>query len=113
MPYIHASISEKLSDQQNSDLKSELGRIIGILPGKSESVLMLRIDDNCRMSFRGEEGECAFLAVHLYRNSPEAEKKKFASEAVSQICRITGLDKDRVFMTLQEHGSWVASGDML
>lgn len=113
MPYIHVSLSSQLDENKSRELKKVLGETIGLLPGKSESVLMLRLDDNCRMSFSGKEGNCAFLAVHLFRSSPEAEKKKFAAELVDKICHITGLDKDRIFMTLQEHESWVAGGNWL
>ena len=113
MPYIHVSLSSQLSEAQKSELKEMLGRTIEVLPGKSENVLMLRIDDGCRMYFSGTSDDCAFLAVHLFRASPEDNKKIFAREVVEKLCQIVGLDEDRIFMNLQEHDSWVAGGNML
>lgn len=113
MPYVHVSLSSKLDASQSDDLKTMLGQTIEILPGKSESVLMLRLDQDCAMYFRGQGGNCAHIAVHLFRASPEDKKQEFASEAVAGICRITGLDKDQVFMSIQEHDSWVAGGKLI
>ena len=41
MPYIDVNVSIKLSDQEKDNLKSKLGELISIIPGKTENVLMI------------------------------------------------------------------------
>lgn len=113
MPYIHASIAPALGKQKIEAVKTMLGQTISILPGKSEAVLMLRIDDDVPMYFRGEAGQCAILAVHLYKASPLEAKKQYAREVMQQLCLITGLPADRVFLNFTEHDDWAANGELI
>ena len=52
MPFICAKISEPLTEIQFEMIKSDLGKAISLLPGKSEAYLMVEVEDKCQLYFR-------------------------------------------------------------
>ena len=63
MPYIAINTSKTLSDGQKDALKTALGEKITVIPGKSESKLMIDIADSRAMYFAGEKRDLAFVEV--------------------------------------------------
>ena len=55
MPYIAINTSKPLSAAQKDELKTALGEKITVIPGKSESRLMVDISDNHTMYLAGEK----------------------------------------------------------
>ena len=53
MPFINSKVSVALTDTQKEELKTELGKAITLIPGKSESWLMLGFEDNYSLYFKG------------------------------------------------------------
>ena len=42
MPFINSKVSVKTTEKQQKELKTRLGKAISIIPGKSESWLMVK-----------------------------------------------------------------------
>ena len=110
MPYTQVNISEKLSSSKKDELKKMFGEHISLIPGKSEAVLMLQINDEQYMSFGGRAGECAMIQVHLFKECPREEKSLFTSKVLNSFSEITGLPIDRIFMNFSEYPEWAANG---
>ena len=53
MPCIQIKTNVEVSQEAAQTVKSALGQSIAHLPGKSEPWLMITLEDNCRMWFRG------------------------------------------------------------
>ncbi len=51
MPFINVKLSETLEEPQIERVKTELGKTISLLPGKSETYLMVNIEDGCNLFF--------------------------------------------------------------
>ena len=67
MPCIQWKTNAAISPSQEETLRAALGEAISLLPGKSESWLMLTFEPETRMAFRGKADEpVAFIAVDLY-----------------------------------------------
>ena len=68
MPFINSKISTPISIEQEQALKTRLGQAISIVPGKSESWLMLGFEPNYNLYFRGSNSEpLAMVEVsHVY-----------------------------------------------
>ena len=49
MPFIKAKVSCPISQEQESELKTGIGKAIELVPGKSEEYLLLEFEDNCRL----------------------------------------------------------------
>ena len=111
MPYVHMSIAKKLTDNQKEAIKASIGQLIEILPGKSEKVLMIRMDDDVQMVFRGVPSHCAYVNVNLYLMSPDNKKAEFAQAFVRSLSELAGIELDDIFLSFTEHGNWCSRGE--
>ena len=74
MPFINVKISEKLSDTQVDNIKSRLGEAISLIPGKSEAWLMVNIQDNCKLYFKGTNDKpTAFTDVSIFGSAAKSD----------------------------------------
>jgi len=110
MPFIRLTTSKTLTHEQKLALKAGFGRDISILPTKTEAGLMVSIEDGCSMFYGGEEKECAFLDLRLYKASPLEEKKLFVLACYALLREIAGLDEQNVYMNIIEQENWASCG---
>ena len=54
MPFIDVKTTAYVSDEKCDTIKSELGKAIALIPGKSESWLMVGIEPETKIWFRGD-----------------------------------------------------------
>jgi len=112
MPYIAINTSKPLSDEQKEQLKTVLGEKITVIPGKSESRLMIDISDSHTMYFAGEKRELAYVDVKCYGTTEFENKKAFTEAAFEAIEQITGLPQDGIYLTYSEFENWGTLGSM-
>ena len=55
MPYISLKTNHKLTLRQENIIKSKTGELISLIPGKFEKSLMIHMEDDQIMYFKGEE----------------------------------------------------------
>ncbi len=106
MPYIAINTSKLLSDTQKEALKTALGEKITVIPGKSESKLMIDISDGHTMYFSGEKRELAYVDVKCYGSTEFASKKAFTEAAFEAVQQTTGLPQDGIYLTYSEFENW-------
>ncbi|MDP4089630.1 MAG: phenylpyruvate tautomerase MIF-related protein [Bacillota bacterium] len=115
MPYINCTTTKKLTDAEKDNLKAQMGKLIEILPGKSEDWLFVGFNDNQTLYFRGQKMEAAAVVeVKLFG----ASEKKFKDELTSGICK--ALEKEiavpgegiYVIFTEVTDGNWGWNGGL-
>ncbi|MDR0601066.1 MAG: hypothetical protein LBG42_01665, partial [Treponema sp.] len=92
MPYISVSIGQKLGARQKETLKSELGRLITIIPGKTEPDLLVDIRDGGSLYMGGTEEPSVYIDLRLYTKTDGEAKKRFTRELFAFITREFGID---------------------
>lgn len=111
MPYINVNISTKLSNQEKDNLKSKLGELISIIPGKTENVLMIGINDDYTMYFSGIKKEkMAFLNIKMYKQSEFEYKNELTKKIFEFFEKEFDITGDNIFMTFDEYDSWATRG---
>ena len=111
MPFVNIHVTGTLTEEKKDLLKTRLGELITILPGKQESGLMVDIADNHSMYYQGSKLEkCAFVDVRLYKESPMEEKGKFATALFETLEEITGVPRTRVYLNFLEMNTWGSKG---
>ena len=55
MPFINIKTNENVTEEKAKAIKSKLGLAITAIPGKSEGWLMVGIEDDYKLFFRGSE----------------------------------------------------------
>ena len=86
MPCIQIKTNVSVSEEAAQAVKSQLGQIITCLPEKTEDWLMITLEDNCRMWFRGEDTKpLAMVEVKVLGDSVD----KAGSQAMTQeVCAL-------------------------
>ncbi len=111
MPFINTKVSVKITDQQEERLKTELGKAISLIGGKSETWLMLNFEDECKMYFRGDnESPTAFIEVKIFGVASGAEYNRLTSKITEIISDNLNIAPDRVYIAYQEIEYWGYNG---
>ena len=111
MPFINSKITLKLSEEKEAIIKQRLGQAIAIIPGKSESWLMLGFEDNYKLYFKGDKCEkAAFVEVKIFGSASSQNYDQMTQE----ICKIyeeeLGIPADHIYVTYQAISDWGWNG---
>lgn len=111
MPCIQLSVSSRLTDENKVHIKSCLGKAIEILPGKTESWLMVIFHDDADIYFKGnQEALSAFVDVSIYGN----DNGRAFNDLTEAICDILneelGIKADRVYVKYSSTQHWGWNG---
>ena len=110
MPYISFQTNNKLSKEDKNKIGKKAGELITILPGKVEERLMINVEDDCHLMFRGENNPCMMIQVKLFNASSIEAKTEFANKLVNEISLISGVPVSEIFMNYAEYPNWVVNG---
>jgi phenylpyruvate tautomerase PptA (4-oxalocrotonate tautomerase family) len=113
MPFIAVNTTVKLQPEQKDSIARELGRIIPLIPGKTEPVLMVDVSDDHVMYFSGAKMErCAFVDVRCYKNAPFEGNKAFTEAVFKLLKDIVGLGEGEVYVSISELPIWGTKGSL-
>jgi phenylpyruvate tautomerase PptA (4-oxalocrotonate tautomerase family) len=112
MPYIAINTTEKLPESKQETIKSELGRLISIIPTKTEAGLLIDFSGDHNFYRAGALVKGAYIEVRLYRPSGFEEKKKFTEEVFSLFSRELGVEKDLMYLNIIELENWGSGGTL-
>lgn len=114
MPYINVSVTNNLDYAQEETLKKGFADIIGLLPGKTERVLMIGIESGKTMFFGGERREsCAYVDVRLYGSCAVPAKTAFTEAVFALFQRELNIAQEEMFVSLLEYDNWGKGGTLL
>ena len=112
MPFIAVNTSCTLTKAQKDDIKTNLGKLIEILPTKSEKGLMVDICDNHSLYFAGNEMEkAAFVDLRLFKESPFESKREFYIALCKILDEVAGIEAANVYFNAIELQNWGSRGD--
>lgn len=109
MPFIDVKTTTKITQEQEIALKTELGEAISIIPGKSETWLMLNFTDDCSMYFKGSsENDLAFIEVQIFGSASDNDYDKLTAKITDIFVNQLGLSGDCIYVkyTEAEHWGW-------
>jgi len=107
MPYIQIRTSNKIAKEKIEEIKTSLGEIITIIPGKTEAVLMVDIVDGCNLYYQGNQDESnAYVKVEVFQKVlPE-----YAVQVTGAITKLleekAGIPRNRTYVTHEGIPDW-------
>jgi hypothetical protein len=110
MPYVLINTSLTLTPARREKVKTELGRLIAIIPTKNEAGLLVDFSEGHTMYRAGEEAPCAFIEIRLFGKAGMEEKKKLTREIFEMLNRELGLEIPRMYLNIQEFDAWGSAG---
>ncbi len=112
MPFISTKTNVSISKEKETELKSRLGKAIEILPGKTESWLMLAIEGNIPMYFKGDDTKpTAFIEVKVFGGAPSDAYAKMTEELTGIYGDILGIAPDRMYIRYLGSQDWGWNGN--
>ena len=113
MPYINSTVTVKLSEDKKEFIKTEMGKIISEIPGKSEKWLMIELDDEKTLYFRGTKLEKgAFINVKIFGEADRIYKEKAAQLLFDLFEQQLEISKENMYITFNEIADWAWNGGM-
>jgi phenylpyruvate tautomerase PptA (4-oxalocrotonate tautomerase family) len=112
MPYIAINTAQNLSDAQKDKIKTELGRLITIIPTQTEAGTLVDISDSRTIYKGGENVSGAFVDLRLFHKSDYEPKKKFTEEVFEMLIRELGIKKEHIYLSISEFENWGTAGTL-
>ena len=110
MPYIAINTSETLSSAQKEKIKAEFGRLITIIPTKTEAGTLVDFSDSRTIYKGGEKVSGAFIDVRLFHKAEFEPKKKVTEETFALLSRELGIKKENVYLAITEYENFGTGG---
>ncbi len=112
MPFISTKTNVNVSKEKETELKERLGQAISIIPGKSESWLMLAIEGDVPMYFRGDDSEpVAFVEVKIFGNASPDVYTNMTKELTGIYDDILGVAPDHMYIRYFGSADWGWNGN--
>lgn len=111
MPFINSKISIKITKEQEAVIKNRLGRAIALIPGKSESWLMVGFEDGYRLYFKGQEYEkLVFVEVQIFGDASKTALNSLTAELCNIYNEELGIEKDKIYIKYSLVDNWGWNG---
>ena len=106
MPYINAKASVPVTPEQELELKTKFGKAITLL-GKGEAWLMVEVEDNCRLWFRGENSDpLAMVEISLFGKASADQYEDMTKAVCDVLSEELGIDPEGVYVKYEEVNHW-------
>lgn len=113
MPFISLHTNAKISREQNEQIKTAFGRIISLIPEKREELLMLEIEGEKTLYFKGKnDGIYAVVSVNCFKNAPYEENRKFVQAVYRMLEQELDIASDHAYVVISEVPVWGTRGDL-
>lgn len=110
MPFINVKTNTAISQDKEIAVKSAMGQAITAIPGKSEGWLMVEIEPERKLYFKGENSPAAMVEVSIFGQANPAA----FSDLTNRICDILSnelaIDPSRIYVKYEATSDWGWNG---
>ena len=107
MPYISTKTNIELAKEKRDALAAKYGKIISLVPGKTERWLMLSFDDKISMYFGGKGDEpMAYIELSLFGGASDAVYDKLTAAICDAVSAETGIAPANIYVKYEEAEHW-------
>ena len=110
MPFIKVITNQNLGTDTQTEIRKSLGQAIRLIPGKSETWLMVEIEEAKNLSFQGTGDPCAMVEIKLYGRSDKKNYDNLTAKVTSIVSKAADVDEDRVYVEYEETPYWGMGG---
>ncbi|MBR6695337.1 MAG: hypothetical protein IKL70_02860 [Oscillospiraceae bacterium] len=113
MPFINVKTNREVSDEKVNIIKTELGKAITAIPGKSEMWLMVCVEGDKKLFFRGENVPAAMVEVSVYGNASQSALSDLTARITGILTETLSLSPDCVYVSYTMMDTWGWNGSNL
>lgn len=106
MPFINVKTNANVSKEKAEDIKSALGTAITAIPGKSEGWLMVGIEGDYALWFKGSDAPAAMVEVQIYGSPSGSAMSELTSRITGILSDELAIPPDRVYVSYMCTENW-------
>ena len=110
MPFINVKTNCAVPKEKETAIKSQLGKAITAIPGKTEDWLMVGIEPEYIMYFKGTAEPCAMVEVSILGTASANSLTTLTSNITGILTNNLGIVSDRVYIKYSQHPEWGWNG---
>ncbi len=111
MPYISTTTTVPITRTKETVLKEKLGQAIALIPGKTESWLMLSFQPDTTMYFKGSnEKPMAFVNVSIFGGADDSAYDALTARITEIFGEELGIAPEQVYIKYEEASHWGWNG---
>ena len=111
MPHIRTQVSVPLTKDAEDALTAAYGKIITLIPGKTEAYLMLSFEGDCHIRFAGtDDRPAAWVEVQVLGKLGETVAERMTAAICTLLEEKLGIPGDRVYVKYEEVQTWGWNG---
>lgn len=106
MPFINIKTNESVTKETEVSLKSAFGQAITAIPGKSESWLMVGIEPNYALYFKGTDAPAAMVEISIFGQASNDAYDALTKEICNVVTTHLNIPADRTYVKYTEISYW-------
>lgn len=112
MPFFNAKVNFSIDDEQEKNLKTELGKAVQNNFGYSEEYLLAIFEDNFKIYLRGEKTEkIAFIEVKVFGNKFHTGYKNFSHDVTIIFQEIFKIPPQNIYIKFEDIVAFSVDGN--
>lgn len=110
MPFINVKTNVPVAQDKKESIKSALGKAITAIPGKSEGWLMVGIEPEYDLWFKGSDAPAAMVEVSVFGSASASAYNALTAKVTDILGGDLGISPDRVYVKYYETSNWGWNG---
>ena len=110
MPFINVKTNVSLTEDKAELIKTQLGQAITAIPGKSEGWLMVGIEPEYDLWFKGSDAPAAMVEVSVFGSASASAYNALTAKVTDILGGDLGISPDRVYVKYFETSNWGWNG---
>ena len=107
MPYINLKTTVNVTNEKAEALKAKFGKAIECFPGKTEAWLMVGIEDNQRLWFKGDNSaDSAIVDVDLLGGVSKDGALNMTCAICDILQEVLAIPSNRVYVKYMGYADW-------
>ena len=110
MPFINVKTNTAVSQDKKQSIKSALGTAISAIPGKTENWLMVGIEPEYDLWFKGTDAPAAMVEVSVFGSASASNYNALTGKITDILNTDLGISPDRIYVKYFETPNWGWNG---
>ena len=110
MPFINVKTNTAVSSAQETAIKCALGKEIATIPGKSEAWLMVGIEPEYTLYFKGTADPAAMVEVSVYGQANPSAFNSLTEKICALLNEQLSIDPSRIYVKYTAVPDWGWNG---
>lgn len=110
MPFLNIMTNVKVEESKEKEIKEALGKAIEVIPGKSEAWLMINIEDESKLYFKGTKDPAVMAELTIYGGASSESLNSFTAKFTDIVSKVLNVASNRIYIRYEATTNWGWNG---